>query len=140
MISEKVGSASDFDDVVLKVNKFMDQFMQKSFFRFRPCERWQPSINVYESKDHFRVCLELAGIDPKQVQLHVEDNVLYVMGHRQTPSPAGHETLPRIHVMEIDHGAFSRAIKLPGNIDQARIEAKYSHGLLWIDVPKTSNE
>jgi len=58
------------------------------------------------------------------------------MGQRLTPAPTGGAGSSRIHVMEIDHGPFYRAISIPEDVDVTGIEAKYSQGLLWIDLPK----
>jgi HSP20 family protein len=139
MITIRTGSAS-FDDVVLQVNHFMDHFMQKSFFRFKPCGNWQPVINLYEISDAFYICVDIAGIDPKQVELHVENKLLHIMGHRATPSPATTNGA-RIHVMEIDHGPFCRTVNIPEGVDVDKIQANYNQGLLWINLPKkTKNE
>ncbi len=139
MISTQMGSRSDLTDLAQKVNQIMDQFMQKSLFRFRPCERWQPAINLYETPEAFMVCIDLAGVDPKEVEIRAEHNVLYVMGKRETPTTArmhGH----KIHVMEIDHGPFYRAVSIPENVEIKEIEAKYSNGFLWIELPKEKSE
>ena len=42
----------------------------------------------------------------------------------------------RVHLMEIDHGAFSREVELPENVDQGKIIAAYRNGMLWIEMPK----
>ncbi|NLE30551.1 MAG: Hsp20/alpha crystallin family protein [Phycisphaerae bacterium] len=136
MIRIQAGSAR-FDDVILQVNHFMDQFMQKSFFRFKPCGNWQPVINLYEIPDAFYICVDLAGVDPKQVELHVENKLLHIMGHRVTPAPTG-GTSARIHVMEIDHGPFCRSVNIPDGVDIDKIKAHYTQGLLWINLPKKS--
>jgi HSP20 family molecular chaperone IbpA len=41
-----------------------------------------------------------------------------------------------MHLMEIDHGAFSRDVDLPEDVHHERISAKYVDGLLWIELPK----
>ena len=38
--------------------------------------------------------------------------------------------------MEIDHGAFSREVELPHDVDKERINAVYREGMLWIELPK----
>ncbi len=134
MIRLEAGS-SDLNDLALRVNQIMDHFMQKSFFRFRPCDRWQPSINLYETDKVFMVCIDLAGVDPKRVEIRAKDKVLHIMGERPTPTPP-HSSSPRIHVMEIDHGPFYRTVAIPENVDVNRIEAKYHQGLLWVELPK----
>lgn len=126
----------DFEDVLGRVNKVMDQVMQKSFFRFRPCERWQPAINVYETEEAYYICLDLAGVDPKQIELQADNKCLQITGHRAIPSPHA-ETNARIHTMEIDHGTFHRSVQMPANVDIDKIEARHRNGMVWIEMPKT---
>ena len=42
----------------------------------------------------------------------------------------------RVHLMEIDHGAFAREVELPHDVIKEGINAKYVDGLLWIELPK----
>ena len=44
----------------------------------------------------------------------------------------------RIHLMEIDHGAFCREVELPEDVDRERISATYRNGMLWIELPKVT--
>jgi HSP20 family protein len=127
---------SNFDEIVLRANHFMDQMMHKTFYRFRPCGQWEPSINFYETAEAYHICIDLAGTDPKQVELHLENQMLHIIGHRATPSPPD-ETNARIHVMEIDHGPFGRSIKIPDDVNKSKIDAVYKQGFLWIKLPKT---
>ena len=43
----------------------------------------------------------------------------------------------RVHLMEIDHGPFTREVELPPDADKAGITATYRNGMLWIEIPKT---
>jgi HSP20 family protein len=126
---------SNFDEMVFRVNHFMDRMTQQKFYHFRPCSEWEPPINFYETTEAYQICIDLAGIEPKQAELHLENDMLHIMGHRATPSPAGSSSA-RIHIMEIDHGPFCRSIKVPDDVDTTRIEANYSQGFLWITLPK----
>ena len=126
----------DVDDAVGRVSQLMEHMLQKSFFKFRPCDRWHPTINFYETDDAYHLCADLAGVDPKQVELHVEGQDLRISGHRPAPTPEGAVQV-RIHVMEIDHGSFQRSIEIPSNVDVHGIRARHRNGLVWIEMPKT---
>jgi HSP20 family protein len=112
--------------------------MNKNFYRFRTCGQWEPQINFYETPNAYQICIDLAGVDPKQVELHLENDMLHIVGHRATPSPPG-KSNARIHVMEIDHGPFGRSIQIPVDVDKTKIEATYSQGFLWIKLPKNES-
>ncbi|MFA5864744.1 MAG: Hsp20/alpha crystallin family protein [Phycisphaerae bacterium] len=139
MISLQLGGKSDLSDLAFQVNQIMDQFMQKSFFRFRPCGRWQPAINLYETETMFVVCIDMAGIDPKQVEIHAKNNILYIAGERATPVPA-EASCAKILVMEIDHGPFYREVSLPEDVDVSKVEARYHLGFLWVELPKNKTK
>jgi len=123
------------DDVVVRVNQIMDQMLQKSFFKFRPCERWQPAINFYETDEAYYICLDLSGVETKQIELHVDGEVLRISGHRAAPTPEGVRQA-RIHVMEIDHGPFYRSIQIPSSVERDGIKARQQNGLVWVTMPK----
>ena len=53
----------------------------------------------------------------------------------QHPEPHAHKL--RVHLMEIDHGPFTREVELPPDADKAGITATYRNGMLWIEIPKT---
>ena len=57
------------------------------------------------------------------------------------PAAAGEHVEPhahrmRVHLMEIDHGPFTREVELPPDADKAGITATYRNGMLWIEIPK----
>ncbi len=134
MISVQEGPL-DFDDVMVRVNKIMDTVMQKSYFKFRPCERWQPSINFYETEKVFFICVDLSGVKASEMELHVDGDVLRITGQREDPSPAGVGQAV-IHIMEIDHGPFSRSMHIPSDVETTNIRARQDNGLMWIELPR----
>ncbi len=126
---------NDFDELTEHIDRVFNQLMQRPFFRFRSIEYWKPAINLYETPTAYYMCIDLAGIDPKQTELKVENNLLVLRGARTIPTPPSKEPA-KIHVLEIDHGGFSRTISVPENVDTDRIEANYRKGLLWVKLPK----
>lgn len=93
---------------------------------------WQPFLNVCETDDAIVVIIELAGVDPSMIDVHVEANLLRIHGMRQMALPKG---MRRIDRMEITSGPFQ--IELPFNrpVDPAHTESRYYQGLLEIVLP-----
>jgi HSP20 family protein len=123
-----------------QMNKLLDQ-MQKGYFGFYPTEQWTPSVNVYETESSYHVCVDLAGVEKKKIDVEVVDQRLTIKGAR--PVPACSEVNPelqnqrvRVHLMEIDHGSFARDVELPMDVERDKISASYKNGLLWIELPK----
>lgn len=95
---------------------------------------FRPRVDVYltASPSALNVVVELAGIDPDEVELAVADGVLTVSGRRPRPA-AGAERSYR-HI-ELDYGSFQRRIALSEAVDADAAEAAYENGLLTIVLP-----
>ena len=83
--------------------------LQRQFFQ--PVSRkWQPPIDVFETKDSFLVLVALPGVDPARVEVLLEGGRLVVRGSRSLPVPCQKAIL---HRMEIPCGEFERWVELP---------------------------
>lgn len=127
-----------FQNLARQANKMMEQ-LQKGFFF--PSESWTPNVNLYETSTSYLVCVDLAGVDKDKIDVEVADSRLKLRGARAVPSiaPEGGEQQEkvRVHLMEIDHGGFSREVEIPADADRHKINANYRNGMLWIEIPKT---
>lgn len=94
---------------------------------------WSPNVDIFESENELVVKAELPGIDPKDVELNVENNVLSISGHRKLEFEDKKENYHRV---ERAYGSFSRSFSLPRLIDETKIEAEYKDGVLTVHIPK----
>jgi HSP20 family protein len=102
---------------------------------FCPVDSWTPAVNVYRAADRIEVCIDVAGMDRRSIEVRVEAGRLVVQGLRDSPEPSVSKMGPmKILAMEIDHGRFCRTIDLPGQIDVTRVESKYENGMLWVKM------
>ena len=133
--------AGPFGNMSPQVAKMMEQ-LSKGYYGFLPSEVWTPNVNLYETETGYRVCVDLAGVEKEKIDITLVDQRLVVRGQRavpQCPSPPRSEPEQgrmKVHLMEIDHGAFSREVELPHNVIKESITARYTDGLLWIELPK----
>jgi HSP20 family protein len=112
------------------------QLTRIQFSHFSSPKRWQPALNAYRCSECIVICVDLAGVERKSIDLRVEPKRLLIRGHRQPPEPEASENKPlQILVMEIDYGAFEREVILPSDVDRARVNAEQNNGLLWIYLP-----
>ena len=142
---DRLAPDQPFQHVSRNVNKIVEQ-MQKGYFNFRPNDTWQPNVNLYETDELYLVCVDLAGVDKETISPEVLDGRLTIRGTRSVPAYDDSEAAAvastservklRVHVMEIDHGAFYREVEIPEAVDQGRIAAHYRNGMLWIELPK----
>jgi HSP20 family protein len=94
---------------------------------------WAPSVDIYEQDGTIVLKAELPGIDPKDVDVRVENNILTLRGERKLDSEVKKESYHRV---ERSYGTFSRSFTLPNAIDTERIKAEYTDGVLRMTLPK----
>ena len=126
-----------FTSLGKQMGRWMDQVLGQSFQHYCHSDSWRPAINLCEHEKYFCVIVDLAGVKAQEVDLRAEEGMLVLSGERQMPSEPESKGEVRIHLMEIDHGRFHRAVELPPNVDIDAIKAFYRNGYLWIRIPKT---
>jgi HSP20 family protein len=94
---------------------------------------WAPLVDIYENEEAVTLQAELPGVDPKSVDIRLENNVLTLRGERQFEGDREKEQVLR---MERPYGTFSRAFSISAAVDDANISAKFSDGVLTITLPK----
>ncbi|HEV2364004.1 MAG TPA: Hsp20/alpha crystallin family protein [Caulobacteraceae bacterium] len=92
-----------------------------------------PAIDVKETDKAYEVSAELPGIEQKDVQLDLRDNVLTISGEKREERS---EDKGGRHWSERSYGRFQRAIPLPQEIDADKAEATCKNGVLKITLPK----
>jgi HSP20 family protein len=92
-----------------------------------------PSMNVAESEKEIEITAELPGLEEKDVQVNVADNVLTIKGEKKSEKE---EKDKNYRMLERSYGSFSRTLELPAGINPDNIKAALSNGVLKVTVPK----
>ncbi|HEX6998575.1 MAG TPA: Hsp20/alpha crystallin family protein [Gammaproteobacteria bacterium] len=93
-----------------------------------------PQLDVVEDDKAFHVSIELPGMDEKDVDVTLSDQILTIRGEKKEEK----ETKEReFYRRERAYGAFRRSIEIPASVDTSKIEASFRKGVLTIDLPKT---
>lgn len=128
--------SSGFDPVggLLTLQRELERVFDKPFgFDPGPSGRGVfPPVNVFADKDGYAVKVEIPGVAPENVEIQTEGRTLSISGKREVPPP----TEGSFHRRERGTGQFSRSFQLPADVDTARAEASYKHGILTVRVPK----
>ena len=95
---------------------------------------WSPAVDIHETDVEIVVQAELPGMDRKDIELNLENNVLTLRGNREFEKEDKDENYHRI---ERAYGGFSRSFSIPAVVDDAKIRADYKEGVLTIALPKT---
>jgi HSP20 family protein len=125
-----------FNDVSMlqnPLNRLFDSALQGWPGDSNGTTSWAPAADIYESDEDLIVNLDIPGIDPKMVDIRVENNVLTVRGERQFDQKQNSENYHRV---ERSYGTFGRSFTLSTSINAEKIRATYESGVLTIVMPK----
>ncbi len=110
---------------------------------FGPVERplmnfdgFVPRTNVAETEDEFEVTVELPGMEPEGFDVELKEKSLWISGEKKEEREEKGKTYHRI---ERHHGEFRRVIPLPTMVDESKITAEYTDGVLMVRVPKAED-
>jgi HSP20 family protein len=92
-----------------------------------------PSMDVVESDKEYEITAELPGLQEKDVQVNVADNVLTIKGEKKAEKE---EKDKNYRMFERSYGSFYRTLELPSGINPDNIKASLSNGVLKVTVPK----
>jgi HSP20 family protein len=94
---------------------------------------WAPAVDIFEQEGSIVLKAELPGVDPKDVDIRVENNTLTLRGERRFDNEVKRESYHRV---ERSYGAFTRSFSLPNMVDVEKIKAEYKDGVLRVTLPK----
>lgn len=96
---------------------------------------WAPNVDINEFEDKFQLYVDLPGVDPKDVDITLENSVLTITGERFLQAEKADENVTRRRT-ERGSGRFYRRFILPETVDADKVKASDRHGVLEILIPK----
>ena len=98
----------------------------------RPGPMYAPAVDIFENDDRISVLADMPGVKAQDLKIDLRENVLTLSGHVSTP-----EATSENHVLhEYETGTFFRQFTLSEVIDQGKIDAKLTDGVLRLELPK----
>jgi len=98
---------------------------------------WSPAVDVKEEDKQFLISADLPGVNPDDIEVHMENGILTISGERESEKKDEREGYKRVERMR---GTFFRRFNLPDSADAEAISAKSNHGVLEITIPKKAAE
>jgi HSP20 family protein len=126
-------------DELTTLRKEMDSlwnrfFPETPFHERYESHEWLPSIDLKETKDKLVVKAELPGLEAKDVELSLTDDILTIRGEKKTEKEEKDE---HHYFVERYAGTFERRIKLPTLVKTDKIDASFDKGVLTVTLPKS---
>lgn len=94
---------------------------------------WSPAVDIVETENDIVLKADLPGIDPKDVDIQVQNGTLTLKGERRFESDVKEDNYRRV---ERAYGSFVRSFALPRTVDAEKVEAEYRNGVLQMKLPK----
>ena len=110
-----------------------------------------PSVELSSDDKAYTLSVELPGVDPADVKLEIQDNMLTLSGekkHEFSDAPKAEDKAEgeakdegrRYHVTERAYGSFQRSMSLPEDADAEAITATHKDGVLTVLIPRKKEE
>ena len=121
------------------IRSVMDRLFDPAFSRFsggRSNEEFGPvnlGLDVYETDADYVIRAAVPGVDPKDVEISVDDEILTIKGESRHRNEVAEESYLR---KELSVGSFQRSLRLPPTVDAEKATANFEHGVLKLSIPK----
>ncbi len=132
----------DFADMFTSLQREIDRLFEDFTMRWwapatqRSPGELVPRMDVTETDKEIEITAELPGLEDKDVQVGVADNVLIIKGEKKAEKD---EKDRNYRVYERSYGSFYRTLELPSGVDVDAIKASLSNGVLRVTVPKPAS-
>jgi HSP20 family protein len=120
----------DLNRVQEELSRFFDD---RTALRAGESVGWTPATDIYEDEEGLSLRFELAGVEPKDVDIRFENGVLTLKGERKLDRE---DRKDNYHRIERAYGSFTRSFSLPATVDAEKIRAESKNGVLTVMLPK----
>jgi HSP20 family protein len=110
-----------------------ERFFNAPAFPREETRQWSLPLDVVENDDGYVVKASIPGVDPENLDVTLEDNVLTIKAEVMSEEITEDE---QVHIRERRTGSFSRSLRFPMDVNSDGIEATYTNGVLSLNVPK----
>lgn len=118
-----------------EMDELLERFFEPRGDLFAGMGDWRPQIDVSETKDAIVVKAEVPGIEPKEIAVTLEGDVLTIKGEKRQEQEEKDEKYYRV---ERSYGGFARSFRLPVAVDAGKVAAAFKNGVVTVTLPKSA--
>src|SRR5881628_44953 len=115
-----------------QMNRLFSDFFGRAF-QEQNLTTWAPAVDIYEGEHELVVKADLPDVNPQDLDIRVENNILTIRGERKFENKVNEENYLRV---ERSYGSFSRSFQLANSVNSEAIKADYQNGVLTLSIPK----
>ncbi len=116
-----------------EMDRLFERFWETDFPEWPALGEWAPKLDVADTKEALVVTAEIPGIEPGEIELTLQDQVLTIKGEKRGEKEEKGRDYYRT---ERSYGGFRRVIPLPCEVDASKVTATHKKGVLTITLPK----
>ena len=132
-LTRKNNTAPDVRTLRNSMDRLFDDFFSLKTADFFDSE-WLPAIDMYNDEKNMYIKADIAGIEEKDLNVMVQDNILTISGERTEEKKESKNG--SYYISERKTGSFSRSFSLPEEVKTENIKAELKNGVLTITMPK----
>ena len=117
---------TDFD-------RIFDSMFSPGWPRLSAGQSWMLAVDVNETEKEFFLSADMPGLDKNDVSVDIHDGVITIQGERSTDND---KSVDGYRIRERHLGSFNRSFRLPDNLNEEKIDAKFKNGVLTVTLPK----
>src|SRR5215470_10218992 len=116
-----------------QLNRVFTDLVDRSTSRESNLTTWAPAADIYETEHELVVKVDAPDVDPKDLDIRVENNILTIRGERKFENKVNESNYLRV---ERAYGSFARSFALASTVNAEAIQADYQNGVLALTIPK----
>jgi HSP20 family protein len=116
-----------------EMERVFDRFFEPRLEEFESAGEWAPKVDMSETKDAIVVKAEVPGVEQKDINVSLQDQVLTIKGEKHHEKEEKDE---KYHRVERSWGAFTRAFRMPAAVSGDKVTATFKDGMLTVTLPK----
>jgi len=118
---------TDFD-------RIFDSMFSPGWPRISAGQSWMLAVDVNETEKEFFLSADMPGLDKNDVSVDIHDGVITIKGERAIDNE---KSTDGYRIRERQLGSFNRSFRLPDNVNEDKVAAKFKNGVLTVTLPKT---
>ena len=119
--------------LITDVDRIFDSMFTHDSPRLSLAQSCMPAVDVTETETEFLLSADMPGLDKKDVSIDIHDGVITIKGESAIDNE---KSTDDYRIRERQLGSFNRSFRLPDNVNEVKVAAKFKNGVLMITLPK----
>ena len=135
VMATPMADMNPYDADFAKMNQYFNSLIESHLSSSALNNFSYPRTDIQDAKDKIVLKFDLAGVDKKDIKLFIDENKILTLEGEKKESKE--EKSKEFVKKEIFYGTFKKAIQLPENINENKLQTNFKNGILTVTIPKT---